>query len=210
MSEGREVRKLGPVPRKPEERRALLADGSGIDLLLDTVVKFRIRAGAPVPEEALAFDRRERARAAAWRLLSRGPQTRTTLRRGLVQRRHRAADADAVIGDLEARGFLDERALAADLAERRANARRGPRMIEAELAMLGVAEEARREATARLREPAAQAELARAALAAFLKRKARLAPEKVREAAWRHLASRGFDADAAREAVEEALGGRDE
>jgi regulatory protein len=81
-----------------------------------------------------------RARAVAFDLLSRKAWTRRELRERLCRRGAPAAVAEAVVADLEARGYVNDRAFAEAWAESRARGRGyGPRRLQAALTAKGVA-----------------------------------------------------------------------
>ena len=164
----------------------------------------RRRIGRPGPERAL--DARQ-ARAVALELLSRKAWTRRELRERLRRRGAPAETAEAVVGDLESRGYVDDRAFAAAWAESRARGRAlGSRRLAHELAAKGVArplvEAAVRGAFAETDEPAR----ARAAAERRLPFLRRTAPEQAARRLGAYLLRRGFPGDVVRRTVRETCG----
>lgn len=127
----------------------------------------------------------ERLRRRALFYLERFAASRAHLARVLERRALRDAEAlelprapvleaiEALLGDLERLGLLDDQSYAEGLARSLANRGRSPRRIELELAAKGVARPLAQEATSRLRETAVDLELETAI--AFARRR-RLGP----------------------------------
>jgi regulatory protein len=148
-----------------------------------------------------------RARAVALDLLSRRGWTRRDLRARLRRRGAPAEVAEAVVADLEARGYVDDRAFALGWAESRARGRAlGSRRLRQELTARGVA---RPLVDAAVREAFAaddEETRAREAAARRLPLLRRATPERAgrRLQAW--LLRRGFPGDIVRRVVRDACG----
>ena len=145
-----------------------------------------------------------RARAVALDLLSRKAWTRRDLRDRLRRRGAPGEVADAVVGDLEALGYVDDRAFAAGLAESRARDRAlGSRRLREELLGKGVArplvDAAVRQAFAETDETSR----ARAAAERRLPLLGRSGPEQAGRRLYDYLTRRGFPADVVRRVVRE-------
>ncbi len=148
-----------------------------------------------------------RARAVALDLLSRKAWTRRDLRQRLRRRGAPGAVADAVVADLEARGWVDDRAFAAAWAESRARGRGfGSRRLREELFTKGVArplvDAAVREAFATTDEETQALGVARRRLA----RIRRAAPEDAARRLHAYLLRRGFPGDVVRRVVRRTCG----
>jgi regulatory protein len=137
-----------------------------------------------------------RARAVALDLLSRRGWSRRDLARRL-RRRGAAADvAEAVVADLEARGYVDDRAFAAAWAESRARGRAvGSRRLRHELRARGIDRPLVADA---VRAAFAETDEEARALAAAARRLPALrggAPEAIARRLAGYLARRGYPAD---------------
>ena len=147
------------------------------------------------------------ARAVALELLSRKAWTRRDLAARLRRRGAPGAVAAAVVADLEARGWIDDRAFATAWAETRARGRGyGSRRLRQELLARGVArplaEAAVREAFAEASEEAR----ARAVAARRLPLLRRSDPAQAARRLAGYLERRGYPAGVVRRVVREALG----
>ena len=152
----------------------------------------RSRRGPPRAGSERRLDA-ARARAVAFDLLSRKAWTRRELRERLCRRGAPAPVAEAVVADLEARGYVNDRAFAGAWAETRARGRAyGPRRLREALTAKGVArplvDEAIRQAFAEADEEAQ----ARAAAARRLPGIARGGPEQAARRLSAYLLRRGF------------------
>jgi regulatory protein len=149
-----------------------------------------------------------RTRAVALDLLSRKAWTRRDLVTRLRRRGAPAEVAGAVVADLEARGYVDDRAFAAAWAESRARGRGyGSRRLREELLTRGVArplvEVAVREAFAEADEETR----ARAVAARRLPLLRRAAPGQAARRLGTYLLRRGYPEALARRIVRELCGG---
>ena len=148
-----------------------------------------------------ALDAR-RARTVALDLLARKPWTRQELT-GRLRRRGAPADvAEAVVAELEARGYVDDRAFAAAWAESRARGRSfGRQRLREELRARGVARPLVEAAIDRAFEDTS--ELARAQVAA-VRRLAilrRRAPDQAARRLHDYLRRRGYPGDVVRQVL---------
>lgn len=137
-----------------------------------------------------------KAKAVAYDLLARRPWTRKELTERLRRRGAAAAVAAELVAELEAAGYVDDRAFARGWAETRARQRAlGRQRIAAELRARGVAREliaaALQETFGEVSEEAQALEVARRRLPALLKRDPRKATARLRD----HLLRRGFSSD---------------
>ncbi len=136
-------------------------------------------------------------------LLARKPWTRHELAGRLVRRGAAPPLAERLVGELEARGYLDDRAFARGWVESR-GATRGPRRLRAELLARGVARELIDEALgafrARADEETRAAEAARRRLPALR----RAAPAQLARRLHDYLVRRGFAPEVAARVVRAA------
>jgi regulatory protein len=167
-------------------------------------VRARRRSGRAGPERGLDA---ARARAVAFDLLSRKPWTRRGLEARLRRRGAPAATAAAVVADLAARGYVDDRAFATAWAETRGRSQGlGRRRLREELLARGVARPLVDEALGQvLAEPDEEAR-ARAWAARRAPLLHRLAPESAARRLTGYLLRRGFPAEVVRRVVRDACG----
>lgn len=148
-----------------------------------------------------------RARAVALDLLSRKPWTRRDLRVRLRRRGAPPEVAEAVVADLEARGYVNDRAFALAWAESRARGRAfGSRRLREELGRKGVARPLVADAIRRAFAETDEEARAREAAARRLPALRRASPEAAGRRLWGYLSRRGFPADVVRRVVQEACG----
>jgi regulatory protein len=148
-----------------------------------------------------------RARAVALDLLSRRAWTRRDLRRRLRRRGAPAGVADAVVADLEDRGYVDDRAFAAAWADSRARGRSlGSRRLRQELLARGVARGLVEDAVRAVSESADEEARASAAAARRWPLVMRGAPATAARRLHTYLLRRGFPADVVRRAVRATTG----
>ena len=143
-----------------------------------------------------------RTRAVALDLLSRKAWTRRDLRQRLCRRGAPAEVAEAVVADLETRGYVDDRAFAAGWAESRARGRAlGSRRLREELLAKGVArplvEQAVRDACGAADEATRARVAAERRLSALRRSTAEQVPRRLHD----YLLRRGFPADVVRRVV---------
>lgn len=137
-----------------------------------------------------------RAKVVAYDLLARRPWTRKELTERLRRRGAPAAIAAELVAELEAAGYVDDRAFARGWAEARARQKAlGRQRIAAELRAKGVArdliEAALRKTFGEVSEEAQAFEVARRRFPVLLKRDPRKAAARLRD----HLLRRGFSSD---------------
>lgn len=137
-----------------------------------------------------------KARVVAYELLARRSWTRKELTERLRRRGASAAIAVEVVAELEASGYVDDRAFARGWAEARARQKAlGRQRIAAELRAKGVARElieaALRETFGEVSEETQALEVARRRFPALLKRDPRKAAARLRD----HLLRRGFPSE---------------
>ena len=148
-----------------------------------------------------------RARTVALDLLARKPWTRRDLAARLRRRGAPLDVAEAVVADLEARGYVDDRAFAAAWAESRARGRAlGSRRLAHELTAKGVARPLVEAAVRDVFAETDEATRARAAAARRLPSLRRTAPEQAARRLGAYLLRRGFPGDVVRRTVREACG----
>jgi regulatory protein len=134
-----------------------------------------------------------RARTVAFDLLSRKAWTRRELQERLRRRGAPEAVAEAVVADLEARGYVNDRAFAEAWAEARARERAyGPRRLRAALTAKGVARPLVDEAVRQAFAEADEETRARAAAARRLPGVVRGGPEQAARRLSAYLLRRGF------------------
>ena len=152
-------------------------------------------------EARLALDAR-RAQTVALDLLSRKPWTRHDLVARLRRRGAPPDIADAVVADLEARGYVDDRAFAAVWAESRARSRSfGRQRLQGELRARGVAPPLVEAALAYAFEETSELARAQAVgehrLAMLRRRDPDQAPRRLHD----YLRRRGYPADVIRQVL---------
>ncbi len=162
------------------------------------------RRRAPGGRSPRVLDR-PRARAVALDLLSRKAWTRRDLRERLRRRGAPEEVAEAVVADLEALGYVDDRAFALGWAEARGRAF-GSRRLREELVRKGVTRplvaEAVRSAFAETDEETRAREAAERRLRAL----GRTAPAEAGQRLWGYLLRRGFPAEVVRRVVRQTCG----
>jgi regulatory protein len=164
------------------------------------------RTGEPRPKPPLDD---KAARLAAFDLLARKSWSGRELTRRLRRRGASAETAQAVVGDLTARGYVDDQAFARWWAEARARGRRvGSRRLRQELAAKGIPPEMAEAAIAAAFEEVGEAEraleAARRRLPALRRGQAARAPARLAD----YLLRRGYPASAVRHAVRAVLSDR--
>jgi regulatory protein len=149
-------------------------------------------------------ERLERARALAWRALGRRERTELELRGILAGKRVAPDEADAVVGELVAGGFLDDAGFARRFAEdRRRLDAWGAERIERRLRALGVAPE---HVAAALGEQDGEGEL-EAALALLRRRVPEVpATPRERDRALGMLVRKGYELELAHDALRRYAG----
>lgn len=176
-----------------------------------TVVRLAIRKGAEIDADlasALAHaSERDRLRAAALRRVARSMCSARQLHDALVRRGAAKSDAAALVAEFERLGLIDDAAFAeAKARSLAASGRSGPRLIESKLRAAGIAPERARAAALKfggLRDTNEDARRLAERRARSMKQD--LDPQTVRRRLFGTLARRGFDAEAARRAVEHVV-----
>jgi regulatory protein len=148
-----------------------------------------------------------RARAVALDLLARKPWTRRDLL-GRLRRRGAPPDvAEAVVAELEARGYVDDRAFAVVWAESRARDRSlGRERLRQELRARGVARPLVEAAIARAFEDTDEPSRARAAAVRRLATLRRRAPDRAPRRLHDYLRRRGYPEDVVRQVLRAVCG----
>jgi regulatory protein len=123
--------------------RLHLTRGEPLDVALEALERLRLGVGDPLPprrrHHLLNADADVRVRDAALALLSHRARTRLELRRKLTAKGFRAARVDHCLDHLEARGLLDDAAVAAAFVRDRLRHRpRGKARLTSELGAKGV------------------------------------------------------------------------
>lgn len=144
----------------------------------------------------------DQARRAAYDLLSRKAWSRAELTARLIRRGVSETVARQVVAELEAQGYVDDRAFARQWAEARAGRQRlGSRRISEELRLKGIprplVEAAIREAFSETPEEVQALEAARRRLPVLSRRSATRVPAKLLD----YLLRRGYPAEIARSVV---------
>jgi regulatory protein len=201
------VTEVEALPRRSAVRMRL---DDGRELLLPLEAGLGLHAGdgltAERAHELEGVARRWELRERAVRLLAVRARGREELR--LRLRRHGYPDAEIAecMADLEARGYLDDRAFAEAFVRDRVRFRpRSRRRLEAELRARGVDAETAVAVVAAESSPEAERELARRLAARWSPRDGE-DPRAARRRLAGRLARRGFPGELIREVVEERLG----
>jgi regulatory protein len=143
-----------------------------------------------------------RAHAVALDLLARKPWTRRELARRLRRRGAPAEVAEAVVADLEARGYVDDRAFATTWAEVRARERAvGRERLREELLARGVARPLAETAIARAFEETDELTRARTAGLRRLAALQRMTPDRASRRLHDYLRRRGYPGDVVRQVL---------
>lgn len=158
-----------------------------------------------MPPRSKILDARQ-AKRVAYDLLSRKPWSRRDLTARLRRRGAPLAVAQAVVADLEAQGYVDDKTFARQWADGRAGRRHlGSLRLRDELQKKGVprplAEAAVRDAFAETDEEARALEAARRRLPALRRKSAERAPIRLRD----YLLRRGYPADVVRRVLRRLL-----
>lgn len=204
--------------------RLHLDHGEPLEVALEALERHALGVGDPLPpnrrHHLLDADTEVRIRDAALSLLSHRARTRSELRRRLLAKGFRPARVDPVLDRLEARGLLDDAAVAAAFVRDRLRHRpRGRVRLAQELRAKGVgADLAERVVETVLEdEEITETELARRVVEGWLKRQGAttleglLAPrgapqaEKARRRLYGYLARRGFRGAALGRAMDVAV-----
>lgn len=150
-----------------------------------------------------------RTRAVALELLARRPWTRRELGARLRRRGAPAEVAEAVVADLVARGYVDDRAFATAWAETRARGRGyGSLRLRAELRRKGVARPLAEAAIERAFVETDELARARAVAERRLPALRKRAPERAAPRLHAHLLRRGFPAEVADRVVRQLCAAR--
>jgi regulatory protein len=190
-----------------------LADGRQVEAAYELVARAGLRRGAEVKEdtirELVAGDLAWRAREAALTLLSYRARSRAELARRLARKEFPPEVVERCLGELEERGFIDDRAFAELFARDRMRGRpKGARRISQELRAKGVDREIAEEVIGEVMagEEVSEVELARTAAERW---RARPGEDTGRARRRLHgfLARRGFGAEAIRTVLDERAGG---
>jgi regulatory protein len=145
---------------------------------------------------------RRRAHAAALDLLARKPWTRRDLARRLRRRGAPVDIAEAVVADLEARGYIDDRAFAATWAEVRARERAvGRERLREELRVRGVARPLAETAIAHAFQDTDELTRARAAAARRMTALRHAPPERAARRLHDYLRRRGYPGEVVRQVL---------
>jgi regulatory protein len=156
---------------------------------------------------------RRRAHAAALDLLARKPWTRRDLARRLRRRGAPVDVAEAVVADLEARGYVDDRAFAATWADVRARERAvGRERLREELLARGVARPLAETAIAHAFQDTDELTRARAAAARRMAALRHVPAERAARRLHDYLRRRGYPGDVVRQVMQalRAVAGPDE
>jgi regulatory protein len=157
--------------------------------------------GARRGSAPLVLDAR-RARAVALDLLARRPWSRRDLARRLRRRGAPADVADTVVADLEARGYVDDRAFATVWAESRARDRGlGPARLRQELLARGIARPLVDLAITRAFEETDELTRARIAATRRLAALGRHPPERAARRLHDYLRRRGYPGEVVRQVL---------
>ncbi len=170
-------------------------------LTLETVVKNRLKVGASTSEEelsALQFEsEKNTAFDKALTHLSATRKTERQIRDFLTKKGYLPAVCDFVVEKLRGYDFINDSEYAEAYLES-ASKKKGSRLIRLELQRKGVDEQAIEGALSQM-DSAGELATAKALLSKYLKGK--VLDEPTRAKAYRHLLSKGFDYDTAKEAI---------
>ena len=197
------------TPQKKDKTRCnLYADGRFLcGMKLETVMRYRLKAGDAVTEEQLSRMQLESEKMSALdkalSFISLSMKTERQIREHLRRKGYLPDVCDHVVGKMREYGYLDDVAYARAYAES-AGKKKGSRLIAAELRKKGVGEEA---VEAALSSITGEAESARKVLEKYMRGKQ--ADGSGLRKGYAYLISKGYDHDTAREALR-AYGETDE
>ena len=185
---------------KDKERCNIYVDGKFYcGLKLETAVKYRLRAGEAVDlarlDEIQLENEKSQALDKAMTHLSVSMKTEKQMRDFLKKKGYVDAVSDYVLEKLRGYGFVDDAEYCAQYV-RTAGKNKGSRLIALELKRRGAGEE---EVDSALREREGESDAAKTVAAKYMKNR-----EMTREnlsKAYRHLLSKGFDYDTAKDAL---------
>ncbi len=167
---------------------------------LETVIKNRLKTGSVVTTEELARlqldSEKQTAFDKALTHISASMKTEREVREFLEKKGYLRDVSDYVIEKMKGYGFLDDAAYAHGYTEQM-SARKGGRLIAAELKRKGVSEQAIESALDAMQ---GETEAATRILEKYLRGKD-ITDKKVIQRAYAHLISKGFDYDTARDAL---------
>ncbi|MCL4219760.1 MAG: recombination regulator RecX [Phycisphaerales bacterium] len=203
------IESIRPLPRRPHWVRLVLSDGCTLDLHESRCVKLHLRHGRTLDDDALAAARDaaeiDALKHRALRLLTRRAHARLELRNKLVPHAADPRHLDAALDELERDGLVNDQAFATRLFESETS--RGPAragIARAKLERAGIDPgSVAAAADAHAIDPLAEAV---ALVRQRLRPADRADPHKAAARLFRLLASRGFDEDTARSALESVLG----
>ena len=172
-------------------------------LELETVMRYRLKVGMEIEEERLdeiQFDsERTRAMDKALNFISRTKKTEKQVRDYLCGKGYTDRTAEEVIGKMQDYGYLDDGDYAADFAKS-ASAKKGKRLIAAELRRKGVGENDVEKALDVIGD---ETESAYAVAEKYMRNKERDKTNILK--CYKYLLSKGFDYDTARAATEKLM-----
>ena len=185
---------------KDKERCNVYVDGAFYcGMRLETVVKYRLKAGQHIDRAALDEIQLENEKAQALDKalthLSASMKTEKQMRDFLKKKGYVGAVCEYVLEKLREYAFVDDAQYCAQYVET-AGRRMGRRRIAQELKKRGASDES---IAAALENLSGEEEVARAALAKYMKYKERTRENYAK--AFRYLLGRGFSADTAKEAL---------
>ncbi len=218
------ILRVEPIRPRGLRVRLHLDRGEPLEVALEAIERLGLGVGDDLPanrrHHLLDADADVRIRDAALSLLSHRARTRSELRRRLVGKGFQPARVDHALDRLEARGLLDDAAVAAAFVRDRIRHRpRGPVRLTQELRAKGVQPEMAERVVEDVLEDEAlsEADLARRVVEGWLRRQgaatlrgltaSRGTPEaeKVRRRLHGYLARRGFRGEALGRAVDTAV-----
>lgn len=193
---------------KDKERCNVYVDGSFYcGMKLETVVKYRLKTGSHIERERLdeiqLENEKSQALDKALTHISAAMKTEKQMRDFLKKKGYLPAVCDYVIAKLREYAFVDDAQYCEQYVET-AGKRMGGRRIAFELKKRGASEES---IAAALENLGGEEEAAREVLAKYMRHKEGTRENYVR--AFRHLMSRGFSADVAKDALA-SLGAEEE
>lgn len=217
------ISRIEPLRPRGLRVRVHLTTGEPLEVALEALERSRLGVGDALPPNArhhlLNADADVRVRDAALGLLSFRARTRAELSRRLREKGFRPARIDPCLDRLEAKGFLDDEAVAAAFVRDRLNHRpRGPSRLSTELRAKGIQADVARTVVDKVMEEqeVSELDLALGVAEGWLSRQAPPVRaslgaegtdpgrEKARRRLYGFLARRGFQGDALRAAMDRA------
>jgi regulatory protein len=205
------VTKIVEPKRRPNRRNIFLDGKLAFSCNVNVVARFRLREGLSLTDEqvqeVLGGQVRQECFDKAMQLLQRRPHSRAELFKKLTRQEYSQALVNGVLDDLSRLGYVDDAQFAKDKALSAARHKHhGPERAAAELLKSGVEDEVARQALGEVYDAAGSTETARQLVRKKAPALRKLDPVVARRRLVGMLQRRGFEYEAIKPIVDEALG----